>query len=72
MNREYSKVRQRQKQGSGACALVRLAPLLFFLACVIPGCDLGAGNCSLWNNNPNACPAGAQTQLRPWAAEPAR
>src|SRR5271156_815319 len=65
MNREHSKSGNGRRK-EAVRALVRLAPLLFFLACVaMPGCDLGAGNCSPWNNNPNACPAGAQTQTCP-------
>jgi hypothetical protein len=39
--------------------------LAFLFAVAMPGCDLGPGVCGLWNNNPDACPAGAQTQTCP-------
>jgi len=43
---------------------IRRAPLLV-VAVLVCGCDLGPGVCGLWNTNPDACPAGAQTQTCP-------
>jgi hypothetical protein len=57
-------LRARGEIRTAALALVAVC-LFVALAVAVPGCDLGPNSCSLWNNNPNACPAGAQTQTCP-------